>query len=226
MTDLWCPNVLSCAFDASSFCPPRAVDPHIPSLFNPVLEVEDRGYTIGEVLMAWTLGFRNIRDQHLDIAIATESALAGHLADMTNVRTTEKGTLNGLVLLTEFGKYGNEIVRLILYDRVSCQSPVRGKSSLLCGSAALLQQFVQPRRHLLFMSIGSQFRALKFEVSSMFRRTPRVENLTPSRFAPSGPMVRGGLRARPGLDELVLSKYRSASRLPRRRDTGTSNKSS
>lgn len=113
--------------------------------------------------MARALRLFNIGDQDLDIAVATEPALAGHLADVTDFGTTKKSALNGLVLLAKLGKHRNEIVCFILHDCVSCQSSVRSNLSLLRGSAALLQHLVQPRRHLLFMSMGSQLRTLRIK---------------------------------------------------------------
>lgn len=166
MANLWCPNELPCAFDASSLCPSRAVETHVPSLFDPVLEVEDRGDPIGKMLMARTLRFRNVRDQDLDVAVAAEPALSGHLADMAGFGTTEKSALDGLVLLAQFGKHGDEVVCFIVDNRVSCQSPIIGNPSLLRGSAALLQHLVQPRRHLFLMCMGSQFRTLTLQVSA------------------------------------------------------------
>lgn len=175
--------------------------------------------------MSWALGFLDIRDQHLDIAVATEPALPGHLADMTDFRTTEKSALDGLVLLAEFDKNRNDVVCFILHESVSCQSSVCCNSSLLCGPATLLQHFMKPRRHLLLMSMGPQFRALIMDLVYVQREIESWKQ-TPSRFAPSGPIILGGLRARSGLDELFLAKSRSAPRLPLFRDVERSSEAS
>lgn len=78
----------------------------------------------------------------MNIAVATESALTRHFADMADLGTTEKSALNGLVLVTKFPDDGNELVCLILYSRMSCEFPIRCNLGLFGGAAPSLQHLL------------------------------------------------------------------------------------
>lgn len=159
-TDLWRPNKLPRSSDTSCLGPPSAVESHVPSLFDHVLQLEDCGHPFREMLVTGALGFVNIRNKHLDVPIAAEPALAWYLADMAYFGATEKSAPNGFVLLAQLGKNGNEIVCFIFHRRVFCQFTIRGDLGLFRCSAAFLQHLSEPRGHFLLMGMGSQLRAL------------------------------------------------------------------
>ena len=70
---LWCTNVLPCSPDTSSFCSTLSIDTTIPSIFNQILDLKDVWKTVAKVLRAWSFCRDNVRCEHLDVPITTET---------------------------------------------------------------------------------------------------------------------------------------------------------
>src|SRR5882672_8770552 len=103
-TYLWCPNILSCSQDSSCLYPALTIEPFIPSIFDQALQFQYRWQPVPESFVAFSLGGADVRDQHLDVAIAAQVAFPQRLTDVLHRRMTKTGCFNGAILVAEFSK--------------------------------------------------------------------------------------------------------------------------
>jgi hypothetical protein len=127
-----------------------------------VLETKNGGqFAVIEVLVSLRFGVANVGNDHLNVSVATEAALFGHLRDVAGRRAAVVGSIDAWIHVGECVEDWYEIRCLICNCDDFDDFPVVADRVSNGHFGSLLEHLAEPCRHLVFVCMGAEFGALE-----------------------------------------------------------------